>query len=555
MSSSVEQIKARLNIVEVVQSYVKLQKAGVNFKANCPFHSEKTPSFFVSPSRDSWHCFGCNRGGDIFSFVMEIEGLEFSEALKILASRAGVELKPIDPKYKTEQTRLLQLMEEAKKFYESELKKNKEVIDYLKERGLKGETAKRFSIGFAPEGWRNLHDFLKNKNYSDSEIEKSGMAIKSDKGHYDRFRSRIMFPLYNSSGQIVGFSGRIFGKEDETTGGKYINTPQTILYDKSRILYGFDRAKNEIRKKDSCILVEGQMDVLMSHQAGIINTVAVSGTALTNDHLRIIKRLTNNIIMAFDKDEAGREAAGRGIDLALADGFEVKVAVVPLGKDPAEAIKEDLEKWGKAVLEAKNIIEFFLDTLKNRKEIEKSVLPYIAILPSEMEKAHWVAETAKRLGINEGAVWEELRRLDIKSKVGAPTEASEHNQKESIPRLQLLKNRLLGFILWQREIDDQELKISIDKIVKEKKINPAVAGLNDDAKKFIFEAEIFYTGAESLKDEFDRLALELEREEIKSELMEIAKKIREFENKDEVELEKYLNKFYKLTKKLNEKKY
>ncbi len=550
MSSPVEQIKARLNIVEVVQSYVKLQKTGVNFKANCPFHSEKTPSFFVSPTRDSWHCFGCSRGGDIFSFVMEIEGVEFPEALKILANRAGVELKPIDPKYKTEQTQLFQLMEEAKKFYESELKKNKEVIDYLKERGLKGETAKRFGIGFAPNGWRNLHDWLKGKNYFDLAIEKSGMVVKSEKGYYDRFRNRIMFPLYNSSSQIIGFSGRIFGKEDETTGGKYINTPQTILYDKSKILYGFDRAKNEIRKKDSCILVEGQMDVIMSHQAGIINTAAVSGTALTNDHLRIIKRLTNNIIMAFDKDEAGREAAGRGIDLALAEGFEVKVAVVPLGKDPAEAIKENLEGWEKAVLEAKNIIEFFLDTLKNRKEIEKSVLPYIAILPSEMEKAHWVAETAKRLGINEEAVWEELRRLDIKSKAGAPTGASELNQKESISRLQLLKNRLLGFILWQKETDDQELKISIDKIAKEKKINPAVAGLNDDAKKFIFEAEIFYTGAESLRDEFDKLALELEKEEIKSELLEIAKKIREFENKDEVELEKYLNKFYKLTKKL-----
>lgn len=559
MSSPVEQIKARLNIVDVVQGYVKLQKAGVNFKALCPFHSEKTPSFFVSPSRDSWHCFGCNRGGDIFSFMMEIEGVEFYEALKILANRAGVELKPIDPKYKTEQTRLFQLMEEAKKFYESELKKNKEVIDYLKERGLKGETAKRFGIGFAPNGWRNLYDWLKGKNYSDLEIEKSGMVVKSEKGHYDRFRNRIMFPLDNSSGQIVGFSGRIFGKEkeDETSGGKYINTPQTILYDKSRILYGFDGAKNEIRKKDSCILVEGQMDVIMSHQAGIINTVAVSGTALTNDHLRIIKRLTNNIIMAFDKDEAGREAAGRGIDLALAEGFEVKVAVVPLGKDPAEAIKEGLEEWKKAVSEAKNIIEFFLDTFKNRKEIEKSVLPYIAILPSEMEKAHWVAETAKRLGINEGAVWEELRRLDIKSKVGAPTETSELNQKEPISRLQLLKNRLLGFILWQRETDDQELKISIDKIVKEKKNSPTYdVGETDivSQEKFIFEAEIFYTGTKSLKDEFDRLALELEREEIKSELLEIAKKIREFEDKDEVELEKYLNKFYKLTKKLNELK-
>jgi DNA primase len=551
MSSPVEQIKARLNIVDVVQSYVKLQKAGVNFKALCPFHSEKTPSFFVSPSRESWHCFGCSKGGDIFSFVMEIEGVEFPEALKILANRAGVELKPIDPKYRTERTHLLQLMEEAKKFYESELKKNKEVIDYLKERGLKGETAKIFGIGFAPDGWRNLHDWLKIKGYSEKEMEKAGMIIKSQisnlksQNYYDRFRKRIMFPLCNSSGQVIGFSGRIFGKEDETTGGKYINTPQTILYDKSRMLYGFDRAKNEIRKKDSCILVEGQMDVIMSHQAGIINTVAVSGTALTNEHLRMIKRLTNNIIMAFDKDEAGREAAGRGIDLALAEGFEVKVAVVPVGKDPAEAIKEDPEKWKKAVAEAKNIIEFFLDTLKNRREIEKIVLPYIVILPSEMEKAHWVAETAKCLNIKEEAVWEELRKIKLDEIEFLPQEQPESQFPEPLSRLQLLKNRLLGFILWQKETDDQALKMAMDKIVKEKKIN-----LSDDAQKFIFEAENFYVGSESLKDEFDKLALELEKEETKAELLEIAEKIREFENKDEVELKKYLNKFYQLTQKL-----
>jgi DNA primase len=556
MASPVEQIKARLNIVDVVQSYVKLQKAGVNFKALCPFHSEKTPSFFVSPSRESWHCFGCSRGGDMFSFVMEIEGVEFPEALKILANRAGVELKPIDPKYKNERLRLLQLMEEAKKFYESELKKNKEVIDYLKERGLKGETAKAFGIGFAPNGWKNLYDFLKNKGYSEKEMEMAGMIVKD----YDRFRNRIMFPLFNPSGQIVGFSGRIFDLEaglpsgshaslTEATEAKYINTPQTILYDKSRILYGFDKAKNEVRKKDNCILVEGQMDVLMSHQAGMRNTVAVSGTALTNDHLRIIKRLTVNIIMAFDKDKAGMGAAGRGIDLALTEGFDVKLALIPFGKDPAEAIKEDPEEWKKAVSEAKNIIEFYLDTLKGRKEIEKIVLPYIAILPSEMEKAHWVAELAKRLHINEESVWEELRKIKLDEIGFRVAPAAEIRFQKPKSRLQLLQDRLLGFILWQKETDDQELKMAIDEIIKKRKISPTY----DVGSTFIFEAEIFYNGADSLKDEFKKIVLELEKEEIKSELIEITDKIRECEDKNESELEKCLNKFYKLTKKLNGK--
>ena len=218
MSSTVEQIKSRLSIADVVQSYIKLQKAGANFKANCPFHNEKTPSFFVSPSRQSWHCFGCSRGGDMFSFIMEIEGVDFLESLKILADRAGVEVEKIDKKQQSERLRLLQLIGESVKFYEFELRKNADVVAYLKKRGMKGETAKSFNLGFAPAGWRNLHDYLKDKDYSDFEMEKAGMIVKSDKaqtGYYDRFRSRIMFPIFNASGQAVGFSGRIFGEEGD----------------------------------------------------------------------------------------------------------------------------------------------------------------------------------------------------------------------------------------------------------------------------------------------------------------------------------------------------
>ena len=548
MSSPVEQIKSRLNIVEVVQGYIKLQKAGVNFKALCPFHSEKTPSFFVSPSRDSWHCFGCSKGGDIFSFVMDIEGAEFPEALKILANRAGVELKPIDKEYQNERLRLLKLMEEAKNFYEKELKKNKEVIEYLKERGLKGETAKAFGVGFVPGGWRNLCGFLKEKNYSDFEIEKSGMAVKSDKGFYDRFRNRIMFPIFSSSGQVVGFSARIFGEETPESGGKYINTPQTILYDKSRILYGFDRAKTEIRKKDNCILVEGQMDVIMSHQAGIINTVAVSGTSLTNEHLRIIKRLTDNLTIAFDKDEAGKGAAGRGIDSALAEGFEVKVAIIPSGKDPADAVRENPKEWEEALAHSKNIIEFHLNSSKNRKEIEKIVLPYVAILPSEMEKAHWVNEIAKYLHIKEDAVWTELKKI----KTGNAKKEETQISLKTSSRLHLLEDRVLGLILWQKNCDDEELKKAIDKIIEKEKFDLNKPEVLKDAERIIFEAELFYSGTESLKNEFEKLILEFEKERIKSELFTITEKIRECETigdkKDE--LEKYLNKFYELAKKL-----
>mgnify|MGYP001602944569 CR=1 FL=1 len=570
MSSSVEQIKSRLNIVDVVQSYVKLQKAGVNFKANCPFHLEKTPSFFVSPSRESWHCFGCSRGGDIFSFVTEIEGVDFPEALKILADKAGVELKSLDPRYKNERMRLLGLLDEAKKFYEAELRKNDDVIDYLKKRGLTGETAKDFGIGFAPDGWRNLHDFLGKKGYSQTEMEKAGMIVKSS-NYYDRFRNRIMFPINNSAGQVVGFSGRIFVPQGDTFGNpketplgktapaKYINTPQTILYDKSKILYCFDKAKNEIRRKDFCIVVEGQMDAIMSHQAGVANTVAVSGTALSKDHLNLIKRLTQNIVIAFDKDEAGLGAASRGIDLALTDGFEVKIAVIEFGKDPADVVKENPEEWIKTVGGAKNILEFYLGLFNSRKDIEKKVLPYVALLSSEMEQSHWVREIADRLRIREESVWREMEKIKP-----ALSTLKPDFQQESSPnrrtRLELLRDRLVGFVFWRKNTDDAELKDIINKIIGKKGINLDQYVKEDQSAKLAFEAELFYSETQSLKEEIDKIMREFEREETKSELEEITEKIRNLESdksgsitrEKEEKLKKYLNDFHVLTKKLNE---
>ena len=564
MSSTVEQIKSRLNIVDVVQSYIKLQKAGANFKANCPFHNEKTPSFFISPARQSWHCFGCSRGGDMFSFVMEIEGIDFLESLKILADRAGVEVEKIDKNQQNERLRLLQLIDESVKFYETEMRKNGEVIAYLKKRGMKGETAKSFSIGFAPAGWRNLYDYLKDKGYSDSEMEKAGMTVKSAKaqaGYYDRFRSRIMFPILNASGQAVGFSGRIFGEEGTDSGGKYINSPQTVLYDKSKILYGFDKAKNEIRKKDACVIVEGQMDAVMSHQAGAANAAAVSGTALTVEHLKLIKRLTEKIIMAFDKDEAGARASSKGIDMALAEGFEVKIAVSPSGKDPADAVLDNPESWLKAVSEAKNVIEFYLELFDDRKDIERKILPYIAVLPSEMEKAGWVKKISEKLKIKEDAVWDELKKVKP-----APTPMARSrldSQGETLPlrappkqtRLEFMRNRLLGIVFWQKDAQDQDLKPIIDEFaaLEKDKIDNYPT---EEKNKLALEAELFFSGAVSLKEEFLKIKKETEKEEIKAELESITGKIKEMEMAEnppggEAKLKQYLDDFHKLTKKLN----
>ncbi|OHA49156.1 MAG: DNA primase [Candidatus Terrybacteria bacterium RIFCSPLOWO2_02_42_20] len=565
MSSTVEQIKSRLDITDVVQSYVKLQKAGANFKANCPFHNEKTPSFFISPARQSWHCFGCSRGGDMFSFVMEIEGVDFLESLKILADKAGVEIEKIDKNRQNERLRLLQLMDEAVKFYEMELRKNTDVVAYLKKRGMKGETAKSFNVGFAPAGWRNLYDYLKNKGYSDSETEKAGMAVKSTKaqtGYYDRFRSRIMFPILNGSGQTVGFSGRIFGEEGTDSGGKYINSPQTILYDKSKVLYGFDKAKNEIRKKDACVIMEGQMDAVMSHQAGVVNAVAVSGTALTVEHLRLIKRLTEKIIMAFDKDEAGARASSKGIDMALAEGFEVKIAVSPSGKDPADAVLDNPESWIKAVSEAKNVIEFYLELFDERKDIERKILPYIAVLPSEMDKAGWVKKISEKLKIKEDAVWDELKKVKLAPKprgglTVTPDLAVKPPSKQT--RLEFMRNNLLGMALWQKDAQNNGLKPIIDEFVALKK--EEIENCPPEKKnKLALEAELFFSGAVSLKDEFLKIKKEIEKEEIKAELESMTEKIKELEMANEFEesggakFKKYLDDFHKLTKKLNETK-
>ncbi len=560
MPSDVEKIKSRLGITEVVESYLKLQRAGSNFKAPCPFHNEKTPSFFVSPSRESWHCFGCNRGGDIFSFVMEIEGVDFPEALRILARRAGVELTPVNLKQKNEQTSLFRLLEEAKKFYEVRLKENISVINYLKERGMKGETAKAFGVGFAPDGWRNLYDFLRKKGFSGEQMEKAGLVIRKTRAagswtpdYYDRFRSRIMFPLNNSSGQVVGFSGRIFSAEGGQSGSepaKYINTPLTSLYDKSKLLYGFDKAKTEIRKKGYCVLVEGQMDVIMSHQAGFANTVAVSGTALTNDHLKIIKRLCDSLVVAFDKDDAGFRASKRGIDTALAEGLEVKVAEIPSGKDPADTIKEDPEVWRKALDGAKHVIDFYLDILNDRKEIEKIVLPHIASLSSEIEKAEWVKKTAEKLSIGEEPVWEELKKIKLPvSERESPEKPNIRNNAGKMTHFTLVRDRLLGFLAWQKDTDDQSLKEKMFEIRAKFNLIP-----EEDRNDLVFAAESFYNEAKDLKKELVDLALDFEREDIKRRLEEIADEVRRLERSgaEDDQIKKQLDEFYKLTKELNE---
>ena len=463
ISSPIEEIKNRLDIVEVVGSYIKLQKAGANLRAVCPFHSEKKPSLFISPARQIWHCFGCNSGGDIFKFVMQIEGVEFGDALRILAQRAGVELKKYsseDAGLRTERNKLYEICELTCRFFEKQLEASttgKEAKHYLLKRGIKAESIEKWRLGYAPDVWQGLSDFLEARGYQKSEIERAGLGLTSEKGSfYDRFRGRIIFPVFDLNSQVIGFGGRVFKEKDEGEVAKYVNTPQTLLYDKSRTLYGLDKAKVEIRKKDVCIMVEGYVDAIMAFQSGTENVVATSGTALTTPQLKILKRYSNNLLTAFDMDVAGDSATKRGIELAQAHGFNIKVVTMTRGKDPADIVQESPENWHSMIQASKSILQFYFEsafsrfdskTPEGKRDISKALLPVLKIIPNAIERAHWVQELARRLQVKEEIVEEELKNISGVPLATPFLETDTPILPKIMTRKQLLEERTASLVL------------------------------------------------------------------------------------------------------------
>jgi len=465
--SQIEEIKNRLNILDVVGSYIKLTKTGINYRGVCPFHSEKKPSFFVNPSRQLFHCFGCGAGFSIFDFVMKIEGVEFGDALRILAAKAGVELKRENPQLRTERQRLYEICELATKFFEKQLEASavgKEAEDYLLKRGLTKDSVKKWRIGYSPDMWQGLSDFVVGQGYQREEVVKAGLAIVKEGGggSYDRFRGRIMFPIFDLNGQTVGFGGRVFKQQDETA--KYINTHQTLLYDKSGIMYGLNNAKLAVRKHNQCVVTEGYTDVIMCHQAGYENTVAASGTALTDRHLGIIKRYTENLVLAFDMDVAGDSATKRGINAAESLGFNIKV-IEHYGEsdkksDPAEIILKDPKIWEESVAKAKSIMDYYFDsacaafdknTPQGKKEIGRIVLPPIKRLPNKIEQAHWVQKLAGLLQMKEEVIMEELAKVPSTKNYGsldAPAALPKSIEEAPVgQRKKLIEERIISLVL------------------------------------------------------------------------------------------------------------
>lgn len=618
MAGIVDQIKDKVDIVDLISSYLKLQKSGMNYKARCPFHNEKTGSFFVSPERQIWHCFGCSLGGDIFGFVKQIEGIEFPEALRILAARAGVKLERQSPEYEEYQsakTKLYEVCELAMRFFGKQLHESpigKKALAYLHDRGLSDKSINDFYLGYAPNSWSSLYDFLTRK-YSNKEIFDAGLIIKKDSGgasfakgygrpqYYDRFRSRIMFPIFDINGQVVGFTGRVFGElaqQDDV--GKYVNSPQTAIYDKSRILYGLDKAKLDIRRSDKCLVVEGNMDVIMSHQAGAKHVVASSGTALTDGHLKIIKRYTDNLDLCFDSDSAGTMATDRGVDLALAKGFNVGIITIrpPAGeaseselKDPADYVKKYGEKWSEYTQKSKPFMDFYFETAKNsfdlatalgKKLFSQRLMPLLASMANKIEQSHWVSEIALVLKTKEEILYQDLfsaksrvteDRIDSAGlpSVGQRLTNSLDPSEETLLSLIIKKPEL---ILKMKPENAEYLSVQFGELVrriKPEEKSPVMVQLTSAAEQTKGESaavvdslhlEFVYLKSQEvwkdfkdheLEEEFEKLISQIKRRKISARLASLEYDIKEAEkDKNKKHLASLLEEFSKTSKGLGD---
>lgn len=422
----VAEVKSRLDITEVVGGYVQLKQSGRNLKAPCPFHSEKTASFMVSPEKGIFHCFGCNEGGDIFVFVQKMEGLDFRGALEMLARKAGVELKAKRGEslaINKTKNRLYEAHELATKFFQQSLIQNRRAAEYaIKQRGLSKQTLLDWRIGYAPDSWNGLTDFLKMRGFTDEELLKGGLAGQKEGRDtiYDLFRGRLIFPICDREGRTIGFTARVL--DDSLP--KYLNTPQTPLYDKSQAIFGLHLAKEAIRENKEVVLVEGNMDVVASHQAGVRQVVAASGTALTLDQLRTLGKMTKTIKLAFDRDRAGLVATERAIELGQKLGLNLSVVVVKDAKDADELIARDPEAWKAAIMEAPYIVDYIFDQFKIEYDLDSAMgkrgytdrlASNLKRLADPVERDHYLKRLAEAVGVSEEAVQKKLDSDDLQA--------------------------------------------------------------------------------------------------------------------------------------------
>jgi DNA primase len=457
--SVTDEIKARLDIIELVGETVKLRRSGRTYVGFCPFHpNSRTPAFVVWPDSGTWRCFGqCNEGGDIFKYVMKKEGWDFAETLKYLAQRAGVVLEPPTPERQAaveQNERLYTLLEEAVNFYRHNLLQSpagQQALHYLEKRGLTSETLERFGLGYAPDAWDAALNYFTTRGYSPREMLEAGLATERQEGGgvYDRFRNRITFPIRDAAGRAVGFGARILNPNDQP---KFLNSPQTALFDKGHLLYGLDQARKAIRMQDQVVIVEGYLDVIVLHQAGYTNTVSPMGTALTEDQLRLLKRFSNRIVLALDADAAGEKATLRGLDVARqtmdrsdeirfdAHGLlrhearlkaDLRVTTLPPGCDPDEVVLKDPEEWGRILANAQPVVIHVMETLakarnlddpKEKSAVAAQILPLIEDVPDPIERDTYRQKLAR------------LLKVDERTLINAPVSSSGRPQRRPLVR-------------------------------------------------------------------------------------------------------------------------
>lgn len=586
MADQVEEVKLKTDIVSIIGEHVELKKAGRNFKAVCPFHSEKTPSFVVSPELQIYKCFGCGESGDAISFLENYEGMEFYEALKFLADRAGVKLKPITGGKRSEREKLYQINSFANHFYSYLLlnhKAGRKARDYLlKDRGLKKDTVKKFKLGYSPDTPLALKSYLVDKKKIPmKELERVGIVYSAARGPIDRFRGRVIFPLYDHRGNTSGFAGRVLPGA-KTDMAKYINSPETEIYQKSKLLYGLNVTRADIKKKKFAVVVEGELDMISSWQAGIRNVVAIKGSALTQEQVKLLSRYAQKLVMALDADVAGDAAAMRGIEIAEREGFDIRVARLGKFKDPDDMARKDPEGLKKAIKEAVGVWDFIIDYVfskhkkasgSSKSAISREVVPVLSSIKDKIVQAHYVELVAKRLGVPTDAVVSQIETTG-KIKKSKPREVIV-KKKETKTRRELLEERLLsvGFrydpkILLKRDykslVKSSLCKRIIEELEKElkkkKQFDPSIFAskmpleLVDGFTEMVLKdiEDIDEERPETMERELGVIKRELKSADIKTELEKFMIQVQDLEKEKETKkLKKVQEKFSKLTEKLH----
>lgn len=523
---AVEDIKQRLSIEDVISEYVQLKRAGRNFKGLSPFSNEKSPSFMVSPEKQIWHDFSSGKGGNVFSFIMEVEGLDFKGALEHLARKAGIDLSQYQSGRSADTSklkeRLYEALEAATKFYQVHFSRHQSTLEYVfNKRGYTKETALNFRLGYSPNNGRALIDYMTKQGFTEQELTKAGLTAKRYNGVGDMFRGRLMVPLMDAQGRVVGFTARLL--EDNPDAPKYINTPQTLLYDKSRHIYGLHMAKEAIRKCNYAVLVEGNLDVIASHQAEVTQVVATAGTAMTEQHLKTLKRFTGDIRLSFDSDRAGQAATERAIPIASKVGVELSMVSIPSGKDPDELIKQDPKLWQKAIESHQNALDWLIARYKEQLDLDTSVgkrqfsdvtLAVVSQLPDAVEREHFMSKIAQIIGVSTEALQSKL-----KSDQQAPKRVGKGIKQQPVVTINQTKdqNHFISLMLMQPALrshlgpitEDMLVEASAQKVYNFLLQNPTFAGdpktstllqdVADYVKVLALQFEELYQGIELLE--------------------------------------------------------